>query len=531
MLARFDVPQPTLCPEERVRRRMLFANQRNLFIRNCDATGKRIVTYYPPDAEAVIYDIAYWWSDSWDQLATGRDFDFGRPFFEQFHQLMKAAPRPSMHRGFEFDENAEYTNYAGQNKDCYLIFDSDLCRDCYYSYSINSCVDCIDCFRCDSCELCYECVDCRNCYSSSYLQNSYSCSESWLLKNCIGCSNCIGCVNLKNKSYCYFNRQLSPVEYRGVLAELGLKSRAKIAELRGRFLEFSAKFPCRASEGLQNEDSIGSYLSNCKNAMFCFDSRDLWDCYHCHQAFGDCKDCLDCTEVGLQAELCYETAYSGFPANNFRFTSHSFPGGSDQTYCYFTPSSSSCFGCVGLHHKRYCILNKQYSAVDYAELLKKITDHMKTTGEWGEHFPPHLSPFEYNISVANDFYPLTREQALERGYRWREPDIKEYQSSSYKQPDTIEAVSDTVCKETLSCVECGKNYRIQSAELRFYRRQQLPIPHRCFEDRHTDRLMMRNPRQLYQTSCAVSGKTIYTSVAKAPGIKIISEEEFAELLE
>ena len=37
--AKVGVPEPTLCPEERARRRMAFANQRNLFGRKCDATG------------------------------------------------------------------------------------------------------------------------------------------------------------------------------------------------------------------------------------------------------------------------------------------------------------------------------------------------------------------------------------------------------------------------------------------------------------------------------------------------------------
>ena len=35
---RFQIPTPTLCPEERQRRRLLFRNERKLYKRKCDAT-------------------------------------------------------------------------------------------------------------------------------------------------------------------------------------------------------------------------------------------------------------------------------------------------------------------------------------------------------------------------------------------------------------------------------------------------------------------------------------------------------------
>ncbi|HQH28906.1 MAG TPA: GNAT family N-acetyltransferase, partial [Oligoflexia bacterium] len=182
---KLGVPSPTLCPEERARRRMAFANQRNLFVRKCAATGKRIITNYPPEAHAPVYEIMYWLSDAWDKFASGRKYDFNRPFFEQFGDLMRVAPRPNLQKAAALDENSDYTNYAGENKNCYLIFDSDKSRDCCHSYSINSCVDVIDCFRVEKSELCYECIDSTNCYNSVYLQNCDTCSDSVLLKNCI----------------------------------------------------------------------------------------------------------------------------------------------------------------------------------------------------------------------------------------------------------------------------------------------------------------------------------------------------------
>jgi hypothetical protein len=39
---------------------------------------------------------------------------------------------------------------------------------------------------------------------------------------------------------------------------------------------------------------------------------------------------------------------------------------------------------------------------------------MKQTGERGEFFDPKLSQFGYNETVAQEYFPLTREEALAR---------------------------------------------------------------------------------------------------------------------
>jgi len=39
---KYLIPTPTLCPEERQRRRLLFRNERKFYKRKCDATGQTI---------------------------------------------------------------------------------------------------------------------------------------------------------------------------------------------------------------------------------------------------------------------------------------------------------------------------------------------------------------------------------------------------------------------------------------------------------------------------------------------------------
>ncbi|USN57484.1 MAG: hypothetical protein H6766_03455 [Candidatus Peribacteria bacterium] len=38
-------------------------------------------------------------------------------------------------------------------------------------------------------------------------------------------------------------------------------------------------------------------------------------------------------------------------------------------------------------------------------------------GERGEFFHPSLSPFGYNETVAQEYFPLTKDEALARGYK------------------------------------------------------------------------------------------------------------------
>ncbi len=83
---KMGVPVPTLCPEERSRRRLTFRNDRHLYHRICDGTGKKIISMQSPDKSFPVYENEYWWGDDWDAKDYGRDFDFNRSFFDQFKE-------------------------------------------------------------------------------------------------------------------------------------------------------------------------------------------------------------------------------------------------------------------------------------------------------------------------------------------------------------------------------------------------------------------------------------------------------------
>ena len=63
---KIGVPEPTLCPSERRRRRLAFRNERNLYPRKCDLSGEDVVSPYHAGASFPVYKSELWWGDEWD---------------------------------------------------------------------------------------------------------------------------------------------------------------------------------------------------------------------------------------------------------------------------------------------------------------------------------------------------------------------------------------------------------------------------------------------------------------------------------
>jgi hypothetical protein len=508
---KYSIPQPTHCPDCRQQRRVAQANQMHLDRRKCDFTGEEIVSNYHPGDPYTVYQQEVWWSDKWDPLKYGRDFDFSRPFFEQYNELLLAVPRHNINTTYEYDENADYTNYATNNKSCYLIFDSDYNRDCYYCYSMNRCESCMDCFRVRKSELCYGCIDSVECYNCKFVRDSANCSDSAFLANCIGCRHCFMCSNLRDKEYFVENKKVTPEEFQSRLK--AVQSYEVLRTLEKQFDSFRLRYPQKYIHGVHNEDVVGDYLTNSKHARYCFDSSDLWDCKYCYQIWEPVKDSIDLQEIG-DAELCYDSAFGGLKTRNLLFTSHCFSN-VDLLYCTYCMHCSDLFGCVSMKRNKYCIFNKQYSKEEYENLVGKIIEHMQQAGEWGEYFPVSISCFPYNTTLAQDYFPLTKEEVKQRGWKWRDekdemPRVSRVIPAS-KLPDSIDTVPDDILNWAIECEATRRPFKIIKQELDLYRTMKLPIPRFHPDERHKRRMMLRNPRKLWNRTCAKCGKGIETT--------------------
>ncbi len=381
---KFLVPPPTLCPEDRFRRRIVWRNERGLYRRKCDKTGETIISWISPDKPHKVYKKSEWWGDSWDARDYGRDFDFNRPFFEQFEELLKEVPWIDLL--VDNTVNSDYTNFCNNLKNCYLVYASNNNQDSMYCSYVWGANDCIDCLQLFDCQLCYECVDLTNCYGCKFLRNCNNCSDLAFCYGCQNCQNCAFCVNLVGKKYCFFNEQLSEAQYKKRLAEVDTGSYSAVRKAKKLFEEHKKKFPVRFAKILNCENCTGDEIKNCKNTDEAFDSSGAEDCKWLWLCSDPVKDCYDVSGTE-QAELCYDTVCVGIPATRVLFSVYVWKGINEVLYSVLSPGSKNCFGVMGLKFGKYCILNKQYTKEGYEKMIVKIIEHMKETSEWGELFP------------------------------------------------------------------------------------------------------------------------------------------------
>ncbi len=208
-----------MCPECRKYQRLAWRNEKKLYKRKCDATGKEIVCLFPPTTIHTIYDTPYWESDAWDGKKYGRDFDFSKGFFEQFADLIRVVPLPSKNIGPGV-ENAEYCSACSWAKDCYLTFSAGYSSDAHYSVDLVEGHDSMDCLGLLRSENCYECIEV---YDSYHIEHSYDVKnsrDSRFLLSCDGCQDCYGCYDLVNKQYHIYNTPFSESDYKKRLAEI-----------------------------------------------------------------------------------------------------------------------------------------------------------------------------------------------------------------------------------------------------------------------------------------------------------------------
>ncbi|MFA5947571.1 MAG: hypothetical protein WC806_01180 [Candidatus Gracilibacteria bacterium] len=516
---KINMPSPALCPNCREIRRLCFRNERNLYHRKCDLTGKPILSIYSQDKPYKVYQKDAWFSDKWDPFEYGKDFDFTKSFFEQFNELLLKTPHPAA--GYNADnENCEFCTYQNHSKNCYLTFGSGWMEDCAYANWTYHAKDSFDCLGSDELELCYEITDCNRMYGCKFCQDCADLTDCAFCYDCHSCQNCFCCVGLRRKQFCLYNEQLSKEEYSEKIKNI--KKEEAILKIENVKL----KIPHRFCFQLNCENSTGDHLVNCKTVIDSFQDTGSQDCRYESEIIEN-KDCYDCNRTGL-TELGYEICGGGFYYNNLFCVA----GGQvkDSFYTFTCFNSDHLFGCVSLKKNKYCILNKQYSEEKYFEMVKKIIEHMKKTGEYGEFFPKEISPFCYNETLANDYYALEEKEAIAKGYKWKAKDKKDYLSQKIKFPDDIEKVDESILNEILACEACGKNYKLIDKELKFYKKIKSQIPHKCPDCRHKDRIFLRNPHKLWARKCSKCGVEINSTYSPNRPEKVYCEKCYLETI-
>lgn len=486
-LKKFEVPEPKFCPDCRNQRRLAFRNDRNFYKRNCDLCKKLIVSICSPDKPFPVYCKDCYLSDRYDPTAYGVDYDFSRPFFEQFAEMRAKVPRVANY--FTQCENCDYTVHTGNSRNCYMGNSFVNCENTYYSDWAFYCKDSSDLYICQTMERCYECMQCEQCYGSAWLENCMGVNFSAFCFDCRSSQNLIGCVGQRQKQYAILNRSVTKEEFEATWKKL-LSDSAFRAEFAKHYQALRLTIPVKSFWDKNSENCSGNYVTNSRNALQSYSVKDVEDGSHLYEV-GGLKDGMDVTRCA-RGEFVYEvSALIDLKFSKFCNLCYQC---SKLEYCDNCQSSHDSFGCMGLKNHRFCILNKQYSPEDYGVLVEKIKAQMQASGEYGEFFPATLSVYGYNETKACDFYPLSKEQALAEGFKWREP-------------DPVLAGS----ADASTCETCGKNFRLISQELTLYQLLGVPLPEHCFNCRQLARMALETPRHLWNRACGKCGGAIQTT--------------------
>ena len=517
--ARVDVPPPTFCSECRKERRLASRNQRSLYKRACSKCGANVPSMYHPESDFIVYCTDCYFSDSWDPMDAGTDYDFSLPFFPQFYELMKKVPQIHIEHQNNNAGNIVFSNYVYRSKDVYLSYGIIRGEGIYYSWGAeNGNRQVYDSLSFSDNENCYDIVSSTGNYNCSFLTRSHACIDSSFLFDCTNCTNCFMSANLRNKSNVFRGRQLSAEAYKEAMKQFREGSRTLQFELEREYEALMHGAIRRAYLIVHSEACTGDFITNSKNAKDSFMIQDAQDIRFGQNTTNKVTDCYDFCMAG-RAESSYEFCVVG-RGNSHLLFSYNVGNTLNSEYCDACDSIENCFGCVGIRNKSFCIFNKQYSEEEYKQLRAKIVEQMNempyvdgkgTVYRYGEYFPVTFSRFAFNETTAFEFAPRSKEDVLAMEYSYREVEQKSHKPTVRPEdiPEKIADVTDGILSEILPCEHssdcdhnCTNAFRMIREELDMYRRLKIPIPRLCPNCRYFERFSKRVlPWKLWKREC------------------------------
>lgn len=310
-------------------------------------------------------------------------------FLEDFKQLLVREPKHYAPR--QDCENSDYSSFCYKAKNSYMCFACDYLEDCFYLNHSQNEKDCMDGMSLWESELSYECMDTLRFYNCDYCWNGANNRDCFLCEDVRGCKNCFGCSGIRQGEYMIFNEKFSKDEYLKHAAELKKEffesggwfenEKGEANDVMKKFNEVRYSVPHCYYQVLRCENFIGDYSENSKNIYWGFDVQNCEDCTYVWNCFGT-KDSVDGLYVH-NGQLCYDcmSVAKGFNVDS----SFWMIGCRDCVAGYCCHNCEHCFGCTNLKHKKFCILNKEYSEEEYFERRDKIIAELKEEGIWGQN--------------------------------------------------------------------------------------------------------------------------------------------------
>lgn len=521
---KYQIPVFNICTDCILRHLMAFRNERKLYKSKSNLSWKEIISLYSPDKPYTVYSSEEWFSDKWSPFNYSQDYNFWASFFSQFENLFLKVPKVNLYN--LNCENSEYNNGLTDSKNAYLNFYWTAIIDSNYTTAWYEVSNSNDIWWSAFIDNSYEIISCDKMYNSSFCNNCSTWKNLIFCEECTNCEECIMCFGLNWKKYFIENKQYSKEEYIEFKSNFKIWNYRELQKYKKDYRDFLLKFPQKSTHSTSCENCSWDYIYESKNCNDCFtvvgweDGYNVFEWARFLEVYN--SSCIYDSKYVFNSVLITENSYKIFFSSGIWNSNNIY-------YSILLEWCSNCFGCTGLRNASYCILNKQYTKEEYEELVPKIIEHMMTPskspstkgevrneqGEWWNFFPASISPFWYNETVAEDFFPLTREEALKSWFIWSDyesprPNVIKIIPAE-KLPYNISDIPDDILNRAIECEITKKPFRIIKQELEFYRKHSLPIPRRHPDQRHLDRMNLRNSKKLYDRKCDKCGVDIKTT--------------------
>lgn len=512
---------PEQCFECRVKQYFIFSIFGKFRKGVSDLSGESLITVFPNNPRYPIYKSHEWWSDSWDPLKFGQNYDPKRPFFDQLKELQEKIPRP--HQIGQNNTNCEWSDDVWDSKNCYLCRSISKSDNLNYCYRILESKDSFDLVYSFNLENSYDCVGCHSSFNLNFSEKSRDCIDSYFLFDCRNCQNCFMSWNLRNKQYYLRNKQYTKEDYEKEIKKIKLDSYKNIENLKKEFENILKNEAVhRENFNLKSTNSTGNYMTNCDKCINMFAWENSQNCRNGLRGLNT-KDCID---MGFSWNL--ELAGNiGVVDGGYQIKHSACSIGRYCEYVDLCKEVEYCFGCVGLRNKKYCILNKQYSKEEYEKIKEKIIEDMERSGDYGKFFPYSFGTGPYNLSNGIVYFPDTTKQDVlaKEGY-WSEEDLSSEDGiSSLDLPDSIADISSTIDKQALICPESKFRFNISKAEYEFHKRKNFSLPRLHFDLRILKKMRTMSVIKSYPHKCIFCKKDIMAYYPPEWGYQKIACEE------
>ena len=560
----WDLPyvETNYSPKSRNMFRMMRRNERYLYKRKCDITWKDIISVYSDDYKWKIYNFRDYNSDKRNPLDYSLEVDFSNDLMSQIQDFLFSVPKRSLHIDSSM-ENSDYCNYWLNSKDCYMCQWPVMSEDCFYAFVPASSKHVVDSYFTLNSENIYFCIWCAKWYKLFYCNNVEESSDMYFCSNCKNCKYCIWCVDLNWKEYCIFNKKFTKEEYISKLEEI-FSTHSSLESFKTEFSKFEKNFPKLSFNNTMVENTYCWWNIWTKDVIW-FDTVDLQESFYCYSSWLNSNNLVDCNFTGNGNTYIFDMIWSS-AWNKSAFCI--FIRNLDN--CYYMidcHNCKNCFFCIWLVNHEYCIFNKKYSKEEYFKLLEKIIPILSKEWIWWQFFLAKWSPFPYNDTIANDYYPpkqliyldknnnIAKKEDYNENWEWiiyiidpdkfiseaifdlgweekinikwriKENDIQIPHTIDKIQardlPEKIEDVGDDILQKVIICEDTKRPFRVIKQELDFYRKYNLPMPRKHPEIRYQERFNKRAKYELYLRNCEVCKEETLTYLEND---KIICED-------